>query len=190
MKKIFVLGFLMLFFVKNGSAQDKGFTLLLGPAVNVFYGNTDGRFVYTPERLGWQLNGQFGFISTRGGTNRGNMLAVFGNAGSSKPEVIYGMQLGGAEITGTIDVTKNFNEFYTLEGGMVIGRFLRLSGGFGRQYYTYVGGIRGVLNYYSGTAGIAINLGMVNWVIDANLMAGKDLNQNTLRFGTGFMVKF
>jgi hypothetical protein len=47
-----------------------------------------------------------------------------------------------------------------------------------------------MLQYFSGTLGLAFNLDVVNWVIDANVLAGKDINQNALRFSTGFMVKF
>ena len=88
-----------------------------------------------------------------------------------------------AAITGTIDAEKNFNEFYCLEGGMVIVRFLRISGGLGRQAYTNTLGEQYKLKYFSGTLGLVFNLDAVNWVIDANLMIGKDLNQ------TGFENK-
>jgi hypothetical protein len=73
---------------------------------------------------------------------------------------------------------------------MVIARFLRVSGGIGRQAYTNTIGERNRLNYFSGTLGLAFNLDVVNWVIDANLMTGKDLNQSALKISTGFMVKF
>jgi len=192
-QKIFLLLILLLVLKVSYAqdyAQDKGFTFLLGPSVNYFYGDTKDKFSYSTEKLSWQFNGQFGFISTRGGTTRGNMLAVFGTAGSSRPGVIQQMQTSGAEIIGTIDAEKNFNEFYCLEGGMVIARFLRLSGGMGRQAYTNTLGDRNMLNYFSGTLGLAFNLDVVNWVIDANLMTGKDLNQSALRISTGFMVKF
>jgi hypothetical protein len=190
MKQKIILLFLLLILLKGSYAQDKGFTLLLGPSVNYYGGDIKDKFSYTSGRLGWQINGTLGYISTRGGSNRGNMLGVFASGGSSKPEVIKRMQTSGAEIQGAVDTTKNFNQFYCIEGGMVISRFLRLSGGVGRQYYTYDSGEHGVLNYFSGTAGMVFNLGVVNWVIDANLMAGKNLNQNAIRVSTGFMVKF
>jgi len=195
-QKIFLL-LILLLLLKGSFAQDnahdkqdKGFIFLLGPSVNYFYGDTKDNFSYATEQLSWQFNGQFGYISTRGGTTRGNMLAVFGTAGSSSPGVIQQLQVSGADIIGMIDAEKNFNEFYCLEGGMVIAQFLRLSGGLGRQAYTNTLGQRNLLNYFSGTVGLAFNLGIVNWVIDTNLMTGKDLNQSALKFSTGFMVKF
>lgn len=188
-KTIFLLLLLISFWELN-LAQDRGLTLLLGPAVNIYYGNTDDEFSYSPERLSWQLNGQFGYISTRGGTNRGNMLGIFASAGNTKPEMMELMHLGGAEMQGELDVEKIFNPFFTLEGGMVVARFLRMSGGIGRQAYTFDSGERGILKFYCGTLGVAFDLGVVNWVIDANLITGEDLNQKIVRFSTGFLVKF
>ncbi|MHC1777044.1 MAG: hypothetical protein AB9834_16710 [Lentimicrobium sp.] len=186
--KLFILFLLVL--CRPAVAQDKGFTLLLGPAVNVLYGSPGDRFSYSPERLSWQLNGQFGFISTRGGTNRGNMLGIYAAAGSTNPEMINLVKNSGTELQGEINTGKKFNEFYTLEAGMTIMKFLRVSAGVGRQYYTYDAVLKGELNYYSGTLGLSFDLGAVNWVMDVQLMTGKDLSQNVLRASTGFMVKF
>jgi hypothetical protein len=188
-QKIFLLLVLLLLLLKGSYAQDKGFTFLLGPSVN-YYGDTEEKLSYTTEKLNWQFNGQFGYISTRGGTTRGNILAVFGTGGNTNPGVLQQMQTGGADINGTIDASKNFNEFYSVEGGMVIARFLRVSGGLGRQAYTNTLGENYKLKYFSGTLGFVFNLDAVNWVIDANVMTGKDLNQTALKISTGFMVKF
>lgn len=188
-QKIFLLPILLLFMLKGSYAQDKGFTFLLGPSVN-YYGDTEEKLTYSTEKLNWQFNGQLGYISTRGGTTRGNMLAVFGTGGNTNPAVLQQMQTGGASINGTIDDSKNFNEFYSVEGGMVIARFLRVSGGVGRQAYSNTLGENYKLKYFSGTVGLVFNLDAVNWVIDANLMTGGDLNQKALRISTGFMVKF
>ncbi len=188
-QKILFFLFLLLFIQKGSLAQDKGFIFLLGPSVN-YYGDTKEKFSYATEKLNWQLNGQLGYISTRGGTTRGNMLAIFGTAGNTNPVVLQQMQSSDAAITGTIDAEKNFNEFYCLEGGMVIVRFLRISGGLGRQAYTNTVGEQYKLKYFSGTLGLVFNLDAVNWVIDANLMTGKDLNQTAFKISTGFMVKF
>ena len=182
---------LLLLFLAQGFAQKKaGFIFMLGPSVNVFYGNTGDNFSYTGERLNWQVNGQFGFISTRGGTNRGNLLAVFGTAGNTHPTMIALMQEGGAELDGEVNLSKNLNEFYTLEAGMVIGQFLRLSGGIGQQAYTYDKDKKTKLNFFSGTVGFVFDMGIVNWVIDAHVMAGKDISENAVRLSTGFVVKF
>jgi hypothetical protein len=188
--KIVLLALLLLSFQQAIRAQDKGLTLLLGPSVNLYYGNPNTQFVYSTQRLSWQFNGQFGFISTRGGTNRGNMLGLFATAGNTNPAMLSLMKAGGAEMQGSLNTDKKFNGFFNLEGGMVIARFLRMSGGIGRQYYTHDSIVQGMLKYYSGTLGFAFDLGVVNWAIDCQLMAGKDLNQNAIRLSTGFMVKF
>jgi hypothetical protein len=188
--KALLLILLLLFAFRPLFAQDKGFTLLLGPAVNVFYGSPDDRFSYTPERIGWQFNGQLGYISTRGGTIRGNMLGIYGSAGSTKPQMVALMLPADAGVSGAVNMDKKFNEFYTLEAGMTVMKFLRASAGLGRQYYTYANNERGLIQYYSGSVGLSFNLGSVNWVIDAQLMAGKDLVKNYIKASTGFLVKF
>ena len=134
-QKILLLLILLLLILKGSYAQDKGFTFLLGPSVN-YYGDTEEKFSYSTEKLNWQFNGQLGYISTRGGTTRGNMLAIL-----VRPEIQirqYYNKCRQAELIlpGTIDAEKNFNEFYCVEGGMVIARFLRISGGLGRQAYS------------------------------------------------------
>jgi len=172
------------------NAQKYGLTFALGPAINLYRGTNNSDFSYSKERMNYQFNGQFGFISTRGGTNRGNMLGIFGSVGSTKSGVIVLMEAEGAELEGAINTDKTFNEFYTVEAGMIIARILRLSGGVGSQFYSYDTDKKGELKFYSGTLGLAFNLGVVNWVIDANLMTGGDMNQNALRFSTGFIVKF
>jgi len=197
MRKIRILTLLLLSFCGVSRAQDSGFTILLGPSVSVYYGDTKNNFSYTQDCLSWQLNGQLGYISSRGETNRGNMIGIFASGGNTNPGVLTMMQNSGADMQSAINLNKKFNEFYTLEGGMVISRFLRLSGGIGRQFYTYqpigsASGVnkQGILNYFSGTLGLVFDLGSVNWVIDANLITGEDMNQNAVRLSTGFMVKF
>ena len=79
---------------------------------------------------------------------------------------------------------------------------MRLSGGIGQQSYTYTVSstsengfpvskkVRGQLDYYSGTMGLVFNLDAVNWVIDANIMTGMDIDRSELRLSTGFVLKF
>ena len=196
-RKIRILTLLLLSLCGVSQAQDSGFTILLGPSVSVYYGDTKNNFSYTQDRMSWQLNGQVGYISSRGETNRGNMIGIFASGGNTNPGVLDMMKTSGANMQTVIDMDKKFNEFYTLEAGMVISRFLRLSGGIGRQFYTYqpIGSApgatkQGQLNYFSGTLGLVFDLGAVNWVVDANLITGKDMNQNAVRLSTGFMVKF
>jgi len=41
--------------------------------------------------------------------------------------------MGGAVFSGELKTVRTSNKFFTLEGGMAIARFLRISGGVGRQ---------------------------------------------------------
>ena len=187
---------IVLFIVSNilfllpGYSQNSGLTFSFGPSLTIYGGKSNSGFSYSSERRSYQLNGQFGYISTRGGANRGNMLGIFGAAGSTKSEMIALMEFDGANVDGEINMDNTFNEYYTIEGGMIIARVLRLSAGFGQQYYTYDIDKKGTIEYFSGTIGIAIGLGVVDWVINANLLAGKDMNHNALRYSTGFIVNF
>ena len=172
------------------NAQGLGLTFALGPSVTMYYGNSDNDFSYSPERLGWQLNGNFGMITNTRSEDRGNMLGIFGSAGSTHPEMIalLGQETQLSELE--LDMDRSFNEYYSLEVGMVVAEMLRLSGGYGQQFYTLKNGNKEFLLYYSGTLGVQFNMGAIKWVIDANLMTGKDLEKNALRFSTGFMVVF
>lgn len=185
-----ILILLLVVLCKPLVAQDKGFTIILGPSVNVYVGKNIDQFNYSKEKLSWQFNGQLGYISTRGGTNRGSMLGIYASVGSTNPNMINLLKDGGATLAGEVDIDKKFNEFYTLEAGMTILKILRLSGGLGQQHYTYNDNQRETLQYFSGTLGLSLSLGSVNWVIDLNMMSGKDLTVNVFRASTGFMVKF
>ncbi len=170
--------------------RDSGIILLLGPSVTYQIGHSESDLTYTESRLSWQVDGQFGFISTRSQTNRGNMLLVFGSAGSTTPFTLQELYNASIYAEETLPEASNFNLYYTLEGGMIIMKFLRLSGGAHRQMFNDAEGNQQYIRSYIGTAGLNFDFGSVNLGINASVLAGNDVITNIFRLSTGFLVKF
>lgn len=174
---------------KDKKVRDHGLIFLIGPAINYHYGPKDADKSYSDANFSWQLDGQFGFISTRHQTNRGNFLGVFGSFGSISSDVLQGVADHAGR--GIVVETKQFNQFFSAEAGMIIFNFIRLSGGIGRQYYELLGAeMVSSINYFSMTGGLNFNFGAVNLGLNANLLTGDDLAENQLRFSAGILVKF
>lgn len=171
-------------------AQNSGFKFALGPSINVLFGEGFEDAKYSDGRMSYQFNGYLGYVSNRNDNKRGNMLGIFGTAGSLYPEMIAIFQSGGADMFAPINMAKKFNGFYNIEAGMLIGQVFRLSGGIGQQGYTYFINQKGAIDYYSGTLGLFFNLGIVDWVVECNVAMGGDLTNEVIKVSTGFMVKF
>jgi hypothetical protein len=173
---------------KEKKVRDHGLIFLLGPAINYHYGAKSGNTAYSNARISWQVDGQFGFISTRHQTNRGNFLGVFGSFGTLSSETLQAV----ADHAGrnVLIKKKQFNQFYSVEGGMIVFNFIRISGGLGRQFYEDIASNLSSVNYFSLTGGLNFNFGAVNLGLNANLLTGDDLAENQLRFSSGILIKF
>jgi hypothetical protein len=173
---------------KTKKVRDHGLILLLGPALNYHYGAKGQDTAYNSNKISFQVDGQFGILSTRHQTIRGNFLGVFGSFGTISSDVLQEeANHAGREI---LIKQKQFNQFYSLEAGMVVFNLIRLSGGIGRQFYEDIANNLSSIKYFSLTGGLNFNFGAVNLVVDANLLSGGDLIENQLRFSTGIMIKF
>jgi hypothetical protein len=173
---------------KEKKVRDHGLILLFGPAINYHYGPKGGDTKYNDSRISWQVDGQFGYLSTRHNTTRGNLLGVFGTFGSLSSETLQQLaDHAGREIA---IKPKQFNQFYSLEAGMIVFNFIRISGGMGRQFYEDITNFSSSINYFSMTGGLNFNFGAVNLGLNANLLTGDDLAENQLRFSAGILVKF
>jgi len=173
---------------KKKKVRDHGLIFLIGPAINYHYGSKDGDTAFNYNKLSFQFDGQFGYLSTRHNTNRGNFLGLFGTFGSVSSDVLQDeANHSGKEI---LIKEKQFNQFYSLEGGMIIFNFIRLSGGIGRQFYEDIHNNFSSIKYFSLTGGLNFNFGAVNLNLNANLLTGGDIVRNQLRFSTGILVKF
>ena len=200
MKKIIISLLLLILFLpfllfsqdepkaKEKKIKDHGLIFLIGPAINYHYGPKNSEKEYSDTRFSWQLDGQFGFLSTRHQTNRGNFLGVFGSFGSMSSDVLQ--ELADQAGSSVIIKNKQFNQFFSAEAGMIIFNFIRLSGGLGRQYYQDIANNSTSIDYFSLTGGLNFNFGPVNLGINANMLTGEDLAQNQLRFSAGLLIKF
>jgi hypothetical protein len=173
---------------KEKKVRDHGLIFLLGPAINYHYGGKGGSTAYDNTRISWQVDGQLGIISTRHNTNRGNFLGVFGSFGTLSSKTLQALadQAG----RGISIKEKQFNQFYSVEGGMIVFNLIRVSGGLGRQFYEETTSTVSSVNYFSLTGGLNFNFGAVNLGLNANLLTGNDLAQNQLRFSAGILIKF
>jgi hypothetical protein len=173
---------------KEKKVRDHGLILLLGPALNYHYGAKGSDTAYNSSRISFQVDGQFGILSTRHQTIRGNFLGVFGSFGTISSEVLQDVaNHAGREI---LIKQKQFNQFYSLEAGMIVFNFIRLSGGIGRQFYEDIANNLSSIQYFSLTGGLNFNFGAVNLGLNANLLTGDELVENQLRLSAGILIKF
>ncbi len=173
---------------KEKKVRDHGLILLLGPAINYHYGSKDGDTAFNYNKISFQFDGQFGILSTRHNTIRGNFLGVFGSFGTISSAVLQDeANHSGREI---VIKEKQFNQFYSVEAGMMIFNFIRLSGGIGRQFYEDIHDHLSSIKYFSLTGGFNFNFGAVNLGLNANLLTGGDIVRNQLRFSAGILIKF
>jgi hypothetical protein len=198
---------------------NRGFRLYLGPKITYYKGT--GPTSMTPfdqERVGFQADGQLGYVFNPERNRRGNFLGIFASAGMTNFETLAHMFEDQDFVTYPLDVKSN-NLYYQIEAGMYIAEFLRVSAGVGRQQFQVIpngttetinngnnngsGGTSSGSNYtiknpkayytaqyYSGTVGIKIDLGAVDWVVDCQWMFGGNLDNLVARPSTGFLVKF
>jgi hypothetical protein len=142
---------------KEKKVRDHGLILLLGPALNYHYGPKGGDTAYNKNNISFQMDGQFGILSTRHNTTRGNFLGVFGSFGSISSDVMQ--EVANHAGTDIVFKQKQFNQFYSLEGGMIVFNFIRLSGGIGRQFYEDIANNLSLIKYFSLTGGLNFNFG-------------------------------
>ena len=168
--------------------RDHGLIFLIGPAINYHYGSKNATKAYSDSKFSWQMDGQLGILSRRQNRALGNFLGVFGSFGSISSDVLQ--EVADKSGRGIILKTKQFNQFFSAEAGMIIFNFIRLSGGIGRQYYEDITNLSSSINYFSLTGGLNFNFGAVNLGVNANILTGDELIQNQLRFSAGLLVKF
>ena len=174
---------------KEKKVRDHGLIFLIGPAINYHYGPKDGSKEYSDTKFSWQMDGQLGILSTRHNTTRGNFLGVFGSFGSMSSDVLQ--EVANHSGRGIMVESKQFNQFFSAEAGMIIFNLIRLSGGLGRQYYEdAIKESVSSINYFSLTGGLNFNLGALNLGLNANILTGDDLAENQLRLSAGLLFKF
>ncbi|MCU0357932.1 MAG: hypothetical protein MUE95_10155 [Cyclobacteriaceae bacterium] len=194
MKQILFISISILVICLSGKAQDKkrdsGIIFLLGPSGTYQIPAIDEGSDYNENLLSWQIDSQLGFISTRNQTNRGNMLMAFGNVGAANNAMLQEI-MQSSIYAEKVTADRSFNPYYSIEGGMIIFKLLRISGGAGRQYFTLAEDeTLSCLKYFTGTAGLNFDFGAVNLGINATMLTGRELEQSLIRLNMGFLVKF
>lgn len=175
-----------------------GLALGIGAAANYYYGPGSQNFDdFDNERLNYQLNGMLGITLLRDNNDHRTMLAGFGTFGLNKASTLNQIFDDQNYLSLALDQS-NRNNFYKLEGGLLIAEVLRVSTGVGQQVFneqTLVSedGINlqtTSLKYYSSTIGFNIKLSAIALTVDCNFNYGKDYNKAVIIPSAGLMFQF
>ncbi len=181
---------------KNETRDAVGFSL--GATANYYYGPGDRNFGdYNSDRVNWQVNGMLGVALTQDKNGRRTMLAAFGGLGFNNRSTLNNI-LADQSYLSTTTNQRSSNNFYQLEGGLLIAETFRISTGIGQQNFdsqTLVDKDGKVLvnqtslQYNSTTVGFNINFPAVALVINANFMSGKDFNKTVITPSAGLLIR-
>ena len=183
----------------NDNKNRGGLGVSIGAAVNYYYGPGDQNFgKFQNERVNWQLNGMVGFTLARDRDERRTMIAAFGAFGFNNDNTVSQIFSDQGYVGSAINQSTT-NNFYQLEGGLLIADILRLSTGIGQQNFatqTLASTNNGImvnaksLQYNSSTVGFNFNLGAIVLNVNANFNYGKDYTKTVIIPSAGLMFKF
>ena len=207
MKKIFLTIYLTVFAIfcvnaqdNNGAAKNNsGLALSLGAAANYYYGPGDRNFgSFENNRVNWQLNGMFGLTLARDKNGHRTMAAGFGSLGFNNASTLKQILSDQKYVTSALSQS-SANNFYQLEGGLLIAEVLRVSTGVGQQNFdsqamvssngTIMPNARS-LRYNSSTIGVNLNFNSIALVINANFAYGLDYVRTVITPSGGLMFRF
>lgn len=182
--------------------EGKGFfNIKLGAGAVYYYGPYDVSFnEFSGDKLNYEANTSIGFNLNR--SRKPTSINAFGSMGFINSNTVssifndqdYTLLGNNANIE-----QPNINNAYQAEIGLRVVNVLRLSTGYGRQYFeerTFRndnnGGIdtRNFLDYYSTTVGLQLGNGRLGFFLDANFNYGKDFNNTTLKTVAGLQLQF
>lgn len=178
--------------------KNSGITVGLGAAVTYYYGPGDRNFgSFDNDRVNWQINGMIGFTLARDKSGRPTRLAAFGTYGLNNSFTMNTI-ISDQQYTTSASTQSSSNNYFQLEGGLIIANILRISTGVGQQNFnsqTLVSSSGIIVNesnikYYSSTIGFQFNIGSASWVINCNIASGKDYNKTVITPYTGLMFQF
>lgn len=175
-----------------------GINISLGAALTYYYGQGNrniGKF--ENERLNWQVNAMAGFTIATNQSGKRTMIGIFGAYGFNNDKTVSNILSDHKYIT-TATQQSTANNYFHLEGGLLIGEVLRVSTGIGQQNFdeqtliSSSGSITrtNVLKYNSSTIGFQFKFGSVSWVINCNIASGKDYNTTIITPSTGLQFIF
>ncbi len=178
--------------------QSSAIAVSLGAAASYYYGPGDRNFgEFENERLNWQINALLGLTLLRDKNGRRTMLTGFGAYGLNNQSTVKNIFSDQQYVSTRVNQAK-LNNFYQLEGGLLIGEILRLSTGVGQQNFESqaIAGANGdirldakSLRYNSTTVGFNFNLSVVALIINVNFAHGRDYEKTVVTPSAGLMLR-
>lgn len=202
MKKITILFIAASFLFFSAKAQNShkksGVAISVGAAANYYYGPGDENFgSFDHNRLNWQANAMLGLTIARDGNDHRTMIAGFGSFGMNNSSTIGNILADQGYVTTELNQNST-NNFYQLEGGLLIGEVFRISTGVGQQVFNRqdlvsTDGIKPQvtsLKYNSTTVGFNFNVSAVSIIINCNFEYGQDFSKTIVVPSAGLMLRF
>ncbi|MEO6964031.1 MAG: hypothetical protein ABIY90_18830 [Puia sp.] len=202
MKKIaifFVAASFLFFSAKAQNTNRKsGIAVSIGAAANYYYGPGDLNFgKFDNDRLNWQANGMLGLTIARDQNDHRTMIAGFGSFGMNNSSTIGHILDDQGYVTTALNQNST-NNFYQLEGGLLIGEVFRISTGVGQQVFNKqtLANSDGIktevtsLKYNSTTVGFNFNVAAVAIIINCNFEYGQDFTKTLVVPSAGLMLRF
>lgn len=202
MKKITIFFVVASFSFFSAKAQNNnrksGIAVSIGAAANYYYGPGDRNFgSFDNDRLNWQANGMLGLTIARDHNDHRTMIAGFGSFGMNNGSTVNHILDDQGYLTSALSQNST-NNFYQLEGGLIIGEVFRISTGVGQQVFnqqtlTSTNEIKGditSLKYNSTTIGFNFNVSAVAIIINCNFEYGQDFTRTVVVPSAGLMLRF
>jgi hypothetical protein len=182
----------------SASTRQSGLAVGLGGSVNYYYGQANQNIgSFDQDRLNWEINGLVGVTLARNATGKRTLLAVTGTLGFLNA---FSMQqlLKDQDYTTSAPSQSHLNNYYLLEGGIIINEILRISTGVGQQNFnnqTLVSGNGSTwqtshMQFQVTTIGLQFNVGHVWWMFNCHVLYGKDFSHTALVPQTGLIFQF
>lgn len=182
----------------NRSSKKSGVAVSIGAAANYYYGPGDLNFdKFDNDRLNYQLNAMLGLTIGRDRNDHRTMLAGFGSFGINNASTMENIFSDQGYVTTALDQNSS-NNFYQLEGGLLIAEVFRISTGVGQQIFNKqtIASNNGVsleatsLKYNSTTVGFNFNVAAFAIVINCNFEYGQDFTKTVVVPSAGLMLRF
>lgn len=166
------------------------FSLHLGGAGNYYQGLWGTPYEgYNDAMQNWQIGGFLGYRYDAAGRKRGNLFGVWYNQGVYNDGVMNRL-LKDQLIPATTNAG-SINQFREWEVGFILREWFRLSGGAGYQEFQNSRGENVGLDYYTGTAGVALRLGKrVDLTANGTVLFGQDFQNISFRPSAGINFRF
>jgi hypothetical protein len=170
----------------------------IGGGVNYYYGPSSRNFdQFEGDRLNGQLDAMIGFRLGRTNSGGRTLLAAFGTFGLNNRSTLNQIFADQGYVPVVTDQS-SLNNFYRLEGGVLLGETVRLSTGVGQQHFNeqLIVSDAGVsvnsayLQYYSSTAGFQFNVGGAALMVNVNFAYGRDFNRTVITPAAGLLFRF